>query len=148
VQEGLSRGKITATVSLDVQGAFNSAWWQNVIKNLRESGCLRNLFNLTTKLLLQRKATLATNINIERVVSKGDPQGSCLGPGMWNIFYNSLLNLTFASGTKIVPFVDDLLLLTRGKSVSGVESIVNIELKNVSSWAKENKVCFNEHKKK
>jgi hypothetical protein len=48
---------------------------------------------------------------------------------MWNIFYNSLLNLTFTSGTKIVAFADDLLLLTRGKSVSEVENIANTELK-------------------
>ena len=52
---------------------------------------------------------------------------------MWNIFYNSLLNLTFTSGTIIVAFADDLLLLTRGKSVSEVENITNIELKKVST---------------
>jgi len=47
VQEGFSRGEITVTVSLDVEGAFNSAWWPSVLKNLQESGCPRNLFNLT-----------------------------------------------------------------------------------------------------
>jgi hypothetical protein len=87
------------------------------------------------------------NVTIERAVSKG-PQGSCLGPGMWNIFYNSLLNLTFTSGTKIVPFADDLLLLIRGTSVSEVENIANTELKNVSTWAKDNKVRFNDQKSK
>jgi hypothetical protein len=118
-------------------------------KNLQESGCPRNLFNLTNNYFSQRKATLATNnITIERAVSKGVPQESCLGPGMWNIFYNSLLNLTFLSGTKIVAFADDLLLLTRGKSVREVENIANIELKKVSRWAKENKARFNDQKSK
>ena len=149
VQEGFSRGEITVTVSLDVEGAFNSAWWPSVLKNLQESGCPRNLFNLTKNYFSQRKATLATNnITIERAVSRGAPQGACLGPGIWNIFYNSLLNLTFTSGTKIVAFADDLLLLARGKSVSEVENITNIELKKVSTWAKENKVCFNDKKSK
>jgi hypothetical protein len=46
VQEGFSRGEITVTVSLDVEGAFNSAWWPSVLKNLQESGCPRNLLNL------------------------------------------------------------------------------------------------------
>ena len=42
------------------------------------------------------KATIATkNIKIERAGSKGCPQESCLGPGMWNIFYNQLLKLKF-----------------------------------------------------
>jgi hypothetical protein len=149
VQERFSIGKITGTVSLDVEGAFNSAWWPSVLKNLQESGCPRNLFNLTKNYFSQRKANLAThNITIERAVSKEAPQGSCLGPGMWNILYNSLLNLTFMSGTKIIAFADDLLSLTRGKSVSEVENTVNIELKKFSSWAKENKVSFNDQKSK
>jgi hypothetical protein len=67
---------------------------------------------------------------------------------MWNIFYNSLLNLTFTSGTKIVAFADDLLLIIRGKSVSEVKNIANTELKNVSTWEKGNKVCFNDQKSK
>ena len=65
------------------------------------------------------------NIKIERAVSKGCPQGSFLGPGMWNIFYNSLLNIKFTNGTKIIAFADDLILLTRGKSVSELENIAN-----------------------
>jgi hypothetical protein len=48
---------------------------------------------------------------------------------MWNIFYNSLLNIPFTRGTKIIAFADDLIMLTRGKSVSEVENTVIIELK-------------------
>jgi hypothetical protein len=33
------------------------------------------------------------------------------------------------SGTKIIAFADDLLILIRGKSVSEVENIANMELK-------------------
>jgi hypothetical protein len=36
VQEGFSRGEITATVGLDVEGAFNSAWWPSVLKSTRK----------------------------------------------------------------------------------------------------------------
>jgi hypothetical protein len=79
-------------------------------------------------------------------VSKGCPQGSCLGPGLWNIFYNSLLNLKFKSGTKIIAFADDFLLLTRGKSVSELENTANAELQKISKWARENKVRFNDKK--
>ena len=60
VQEGLSKGEITVAVSLDVEGAFNSAWAPSVQKNLQESGCPRNLYNLTKNYFSQRKATMAT----------------------------------------------------------------------------------------
>jgi hypothetical protein len=62
---------------------------------------------------------------------------------MWNIFYSSLLNLTFTNGIKILAFTYDLLLLIRRKSLSEVENIANTELKRVSTWAKDNKVRFN-----
>jgi len=130
VQEGVTEGDITVTVSLDVEGAFNSAWAPTVLKNLKESGCPQNLYNLTKNYFTKRKATMATNnIKIERAVRKGCPQGSCLGPGLWNVFYNSLLNLEFKSSTKIIAFADDLLLLTKGKSVGELKNTANIELK-------------------
>jgi len=88
------------------------------------------------------------NIKLERAVSKGCPQGSCLGPGMWNIFYNSLLKLKITSSTKIIAFADDLLLLTRGETVSEIENIANLELTKISTWARENKFRFNEKKSK
>ena len=76
VQEGFTRGEITVTVSLDVEGAFKSAWWPSALKNLQESGCPRILFNLTKNYFSQRKATLATNnITIERAVSRGSLRG-------------------------------------------------------------------------
>jgi hypothetical protein len=128
-----------------VEGAFNCAWAPSVFRNLQESGFPRNLYNLTKNCFSQRAATMTTNnIKIERAVNKGCPQGSCLGPGLWNILYNTLLNLKFKSGRKIIAFADDLVLLTRGKSVSELENTANAELTKISKWAKENKVCFND----
>ena len=117
IEEGFRTGEATVTVSLDVEGAFNSAWWPSVLKNLKGSGCPRNLYNLTKSYFSQRTATLSTNnIKLERIVSRGCPQGSCLEPGLWNILYNSLLNLQFSNCTKVIAFADNLILLTRAKS--------------------------------
>jgi len=79
-------------------------------------------------------------IKLERAVSIGCPQGSCLGPGMWNIFYNSLLNLRFAGSTKTIAFADDLLLLITGETVSEIENIANLELTKISKWARETRL--------
>ena len=93
VQEGFSKGEITAILRLDVEGALKSARASSVLKNFQESGCPRILYNHTKNYFSKRRATMErNNIKLERAVSKGCPQGSCLGPGMWNIFYNSLLN--------------------------------------------------------
>ena len=148
IEEGFRTGEVTVTVSLDVEGAFNSAWWPSVLKNLKDSGCPRNLYNLTKSYFSQRIATLSTNIKLERIVTKGCPQGSYLGPGLWNILYNSLLNLQFSNRTKVIAFADDLILLTRAKTVREAENIANIELSKISAWAKDNKTRFNDQKSK
>jgi len=101
VQEGFSKREIIGIVSLYVERAFNSAWAPSVLKNLQKSGCPRNLYNLTKNYFSKRRANMVTNnIKLERAVSKGCPQGSCIGPRMWNIFYNSLLKIKFTSSKK------------------------------------------------
>jgi hypothetical protein len=64
---------------------------------------------------------------------------------LWNIHYNSLLNLNYTNQTK---FADDLILVARDKTVREAESIANVELSKVSAWAKQNKIRFNEQKSK
>jgi len=66
---------------------------------------------------------------MQRKITKGNPQGSCCGPGYWNILYNSLLNIQFTKTSKAVTFADDLLLAIRKKTVRTAENISNIEMK-------------------
>jgi len=119
-----------------VEAAFNSAWAPSVLKT-------------SQKITTAKKATIGTNnTELESAVSEGLPQGSCLGPGMWNIFYNSLLKIKFTNSTKVIAFADVLLLLTGGETVSKIENTVKLELTIISTWARENEVGFNEKKSK
>ena len=77
---------------------------------------------------------------IEKSVTKGCPQGSCCGPGFWNIQYNSLLNIPFTHNTKAIAFADDVVILTKAESIPKAENIMNVELSKISTWASENKL--------
>ena len=81
-------------------------------------------------------------------MNKGCPQGSCCGPGFWNIQYNSLLNLNYGKRTKALAFADDLLIAVRTENVQETENFANIEIGKITNWAKENKITFNEQKSK
>jgi len=147
VEEGLKAGEVIVLVGLDVRGAFDAAWWPNILKSLQDCKCPRNLYYLTKSYLSQRTAILSTNsIRMERDISRGCPQGSCCSPGLWNIQYNSLLNLEFAKQTKAIAFADDLILMTRGKTVVEAENSTNTELNKIAAWAKNYKIDFNEDK--
>jgi hypothetical protein len=100
VDEGL-KAEVITLVGLDIQTAVDAVWWPNILKSLQDCGCPRNLYYLIKSYFNRRSAILSTNsIKMERDISKGCPQGSCCGPGLWNIQYNSLLNLNFAKQTK------------------------------------------------
>ena len=135
--------------SLDVTGAFDAAWWPSIIKGLKDSGCPRNLYYLSQGYFSQRTAVMSTNtVSIEKTVTKGCPQGSCCGPGYWNLLYNSLLQLEFTSHSKTIAFADDLIILTKGDSIVEAENFMNLELIKISDWARNNKIKFNENKSK
>jgi hypothetical protein len=145
VDEGLNAGEVIILVSLDIQTAFDAAWWPNTLKSPQDCGCPRNLYYLIKSYLNQRSAILSTNsIKMERDISRGCPQGSCCGPGQWNIQKNSLLNLNLAKQTKAIAFADDLILVTRGKTVVEAENFTNTELSKIAAWAKNYKIKFND----
>jgi len=80
---------------------------------------------------------------MDKEISRGCPQGSSSGPGLWNLQYNSLLEQRYMKRTKEVAFADDLIIATRGKSARAVENYVNVELNKINVWAKNNKTRFN-----
>ena len=147
VEEAMAAGEITVLISLDVKGAFDAAWWPGILKGLKECNCPKNLYNLSKSYFSQRSAVLSTNnANICRFVTKGAPQGSCCGPGYWNILYNSLLNIQFSARTKAVAYADDLILVIRNESIRAAENVSNIEMGKIAAWSRNNKINFNEDK--
>ena len=86
-------------------------------------------------------------MRIGTTVTKG-PQGSCCGPGYWNIQFNSILNLKFAKWRTAIAFVDDLLIAVKAGTVVEVEYFTNIEMSKIRNWSKENKLKFNNRKLK
>ena len=89
------RGGVALMDSLDVQGAFDSAWWPAILQRLREAKCPRNLYYLVQDYLKEREAFIARNGYMRKNITKGCAQWSCCGPILWNIQYDTVLNLQF-----------------------------------------------------
>jgi hypothetical protein len=149
IEPELERGRVVIMASLDVKGAFDTAWWPAILKGLRDAKCSRNLYQLTQGYFRERRAAISiNNSKTEKNVTKGCPQGSCCGPGFWNIQYNTLLNVRYTKHTKTVAFADDLVVMIQADSIREAEDVANVELSKITAWAKENKITFNEQKSK
>jgi hypothetical protein len=148
-QESLQQKKCVILVSLDVKGAFDTAWWPSILSNLHNLCCPKNLYDLSLNYFSDRIASLHVNTHtVKKTVTKGCPQGSCCSPGFWNIMYNALLNLDFSCHTKVIAFADDLVIMTKGNNPPEAEVFANSDLANIEKWAIENKMQFNDTKSK
>jgi len=141
IEPELERGRVVIMASLDVKGAFDAAWWPDILKGLRDAKCPQNLYRLTQDYFRERRAVITIQSSkTEKNITKGCPQDSCCGPGFWNIQYNSLLNLRYTCHMKTVAFADNLVIMIKADSITEAENIANVELSKISAWAKDNKI--------
>jgi retron-type reverse transcriptase len=147
IEPHLTNGGVAIIISLDVQGAFGSAGWPAILQRLRNIKCPRNLYFLVKDYLKERKAVMTVNNSrAEKAINRGCPQGASCGPGLWNIQYDAVLNLRYKKHTRVIAFADNLLVMIRAESIGEVENNANIEMDKIASWARDNKIKFNEEK--
>ena len=143
----LNNRKVGVIVSLDVEGAFDNAWWPKIIQILLAKRCSKNLILLVRDYFNDRKVTLPLcGVKVDKTISRGCPQGSACGPLLWNILYNDLLEKTFPANCELVAFADDLILICHSQSSDELENITNNSLNLIFNWGQNNKLKFNSSK--
>jgi len=125
--------KFCVAVSLDIRNAFNSIGWTEVMSalNILEvPNYLRQIFN--SYFQGRTAETQAGNNNVEVQVTCGVPQGSVVGPLLWNVAYDSVLRLQLPAGTELLGFADDTMVIVSGATIMELEQKTNETLNRVS----------------
>lgn len=136
-----------AVISLDISGAFDNAWWPAILTCLQKHAVPQNLIDLCKDYFTQRKASLTiASARAEKDVTKGCPQGSTCGPGLWNILYDDILKLALPADCRIVAFADDSLLMVDARDPMSLQNKINDSLQRIVDWGKSVKLEFNESK--
>jgi len=76
----------------------------------------------------------------------GCTQGSALGPGLWNVLYDTLLSLELPVGASLIGFADDTLVMIKGRNMKVIERIANDTLELIIEWGNAIKLEFNASK--
>nr|XP_041632162.1 uncharacterized protein LOC121502542 [Drosophila kikkawai] len=122
-------------VTLDIRNAFNSADWRRTLEALEAFSIPGYLLRIVRSYLSERSLIVDTSQGTRtHEVSAGVPQGSVLGPLLWNTMYNGVLNLPLSSNTTIVGFADDVALVVVAKELADAEMAANSAIRAVESW--------------
>lgn len=127
--------RICAVVMLDVRNAFNCASWKQICEALRKRGIDEGLYRIIDSYLSDRTIILETG-DEKRVIqlAGGVPQGSILGPTLWNILYDDLFKIDLPQEANLLGFADDVALIVTAKTEEALVENTNTALQNVENW--------------
>ncbi|CAI6375324.1 unnamed protein product [Macrosiphum euphorbiae] len=98
---------------LDITGAFDNVKWSPLLLQMQRLGASLETSKIVISYLRNRWADLELEgIHYRRMLARGCPQGSQLGPTLWKIAMTPIYGmLPDTSTTKIITYADDILLM-------------------------------------
>ena len=73
-------------------------------------------------------------------ITAGLPQGSVLGPILWNVMYDGVLTLALPPGVEITGFADDIALTVSAVSIEVVEMLATDAVGRIDRWMRDAKL--------
>jgi len=145
-QSVLDNGGFVGTVLMDLSKAYDCISHELLIAKLECYGLSRNSLKLLLDYLTDRKqrTKIGSSYSSWHNIDTGVPQGSILGPLLFNIFLNDLF---FAiTATEVCNFADDNTLYCGDQNLDRVLANLSYDLKNVIEWFKLNSMKANPDK--
>lgn len=132
----INSGNSCLAVSIDIKNAFNSIGWPVVMRALDAWEVPLYLLRMFGSYFSERsgaascKAVPEGSISVQ--ITGGVPQGSVVGPLLWNLTYNTVLTQDLPAGAELVGFADDTLVLVSARTIDELEGLANDSLCQVA----------------
>ena len=143
ITDNLDNKQITIGIFIDLKKAFDTVNHQLLIKKLRYYGVRGKANTWLQSYLDNRKQFVYFNDHCSEAntVKCGVPQGSILGPLLFIIYINDIVNVSDL--LKFVLFADDTNLFASGNNIKSLCSMISGELEKLNTWFCVNKLSLN-----
>lgn len=148
ILRNLENRKLVLGIFIDFTKAFDYLNHELLLKKLQYYGIRGQPLRLFQSYLGYRKQYVCCN-NFNSTINKissGVPQGSILGPFLFNIYVNDIVNSDPSS--KFIIYADDTTILLADDRADELVSRANILLDKITTWTKRNALKINTNKTK
>lgn len=129
--------KFTTVISLDIRGAFDNvdqAIIQQKLIDIMQPDPIRiwlSNFITNRRIILKHEQLRST----PRLITRGVPQGSILGPTLWNFTINELdQGFTLPNGElELLAYADDLIIVYLGNDYQFLQNQINTLVRSISA---------------
>lgn len=130
VEDTVAEGSVVIAVSLDIANAFNTITWRAINEALERKGFPIYIRRIVNAYFSERKVEYLVGDGSlrRRDMMAGVPQGLVVGPLLWNIAYNSVLEGALEEGCTVLCYADDTIILTPADSVEGARVVTNVQV--------------------
>lgn len=147
IQDNLNHS-LVAAIFLDLSKAFDSVNIEILIHKLRKIGLSGNALMWIKTYLTNRAQVVNVNgvLSDTRINNIGVPQGSVLGPILFLLFINDILQINCVGDFYL--YADDIALVYNSKKLNDLEVCMNSDLKKIHWWLNNNQLVLNVEKTK
>ena len=135
---------VCALITLDIENAFNTARWDNIVKELERKKISSYLIRIIKSYLTNRAVVIGGTVTLRTTC--GVPQGSVLGPLLWNVQYDGVFGVDVPQGVELVGYADDLAVLVTGKGRHELQAKADIALSEIIKWMESKELRVAPHK--
>ena len=139
IRKNWGQNKVTQGLFLDVSAAFDKVWHNGLLAKLSQIGVEGSFLDTLSSYLTDRRQVVVVNGEKSDVldVKAGVPQGSRLGPLLFIIYMNDIID---DIESDILIFADDTSLFATGTDPAETSAQLNRDLVKISHWAEKWKV--------
>ena len=142
IERSILRGEHAMGVFLDIQGAFDNLPTDVAVRGMRDHNLPPVIINWYAHYLDNRFAEAEVKgESAGRALTRGTPQGGVLSPLVWNLSFDSLLNL-FQGSVSIKGFADDAALLICGFDLPVMQQLMQQAINMAVDWGRDNGLTF------
>ena len=149
ILKAMNRGEITLSIMADYSKAFDTVDYETLIYKLHKIGFSKNAKYLICSYLSNREQYVQIDCNKSkfRTVTHGVPQGSILGPVLFNIYVHDLNENVRGS---CMQYADDTSIYESFKpdELNHHVQAINEDLNKVVKWSNDSNLVFNAGKTK